>query len=135
MFEIYIQLDILHEFQPSRWHQQLVLISLDRLAYGIFNIISLHCAFEYVDRNRRQIAEKWTLETFITHFDSDARVYDEFYAKIKEFNPSIKAQKILQKYLKSSIANEIFGDVGFYRMQHKDDKMILKVLELENQQE
>ena len=34
-----------------------------------------------------------------------------------------------------SIANEIFGDVGFYRIQHKDDKMIQKVLELETNQE
>jgi carboxyl-terminal processing protease len=114
-----------------------VFVPIDTTSYmnNFYFIAITNFAFEYVDRNRRQIAEKWTLETFITHFDSDARVYDEFYAKIKEFNPSIKAQKILQKYLKSSIANEIFGDVGFYRMQHKDDKMILKVLELENQQE
>ena len=114
-----------------------VFVPIDTTSYmnNFYFIAITNFAFEYVDRNRRQIAEKWTLETFITHFDSDARVYDEFYAKIKEFNPSIKAQKILQKNLKSSIANEIFGDVGFYRMQHKDDKMILKVLELENQQE
>ena len=114
-----------------------VFVPIDTTSYmnNFYFIAITNFAFEYVDRNRRQIAEKWTLETFISDFDSDARVYDKFYAKIKEFNPSIKTQKILQKYLKSSIANEIFGDVGFYRMQHKNDKMILKVLELENQQE
>jgi carboxyl-terminal processing protease len=92
-------------------------------------------SFEYVDRNRKEITEQWPLDVFIANFDSDELVFDEFYANIKEFEPSLKTKEIIQKYLKSSIANEIFGDVGFYRMQHKEDKMILKVLELENQQE
>ena len=29
----------------------------------------------------------------------------------------------------------LFGDVGFYRIIHKDDKMLQKVLELESKQE
>jgi carboxyl-terminal processing protease len=91
--------------------------------------------FEYVDKNRKEISRKWTLNSFVADFDKDAQVFGEFYSKIKAYKPSIRTKEIIKKYLKSAIANEIFGDVGFYRVQHKDDKMIQKVLELESKKE
>ena len=92
-------------------------------------------AFDYVDGNRKEIEKKWTIDSFVDNFDENEEIYDAFYATIKEYKPSFKTNETLKKYLKSSIANEIFGDVGFYRIQHKDDKMIQKVLELESKQE
>ncbi|WP_397444695.1 S41 family peptidase [Polaribacter sp. R77954] len=47
----------------------------------------------------------------------------------------IKKKKSLQRYLNASIANVLFGDVGFYRIMHQDDKMLQKVLELESKEE
>jgi carboxyl-terminal processing protease len=114
-----------------------VFVAIDTTSYlnnFYFRAIN-NFAFNYVDGNRKEIAKNWTLDSFVENFDKDEQVFDEFYSKIKEYKPSIKTKFIIKKYLKSSIANEIFGDVGFYRIQHKDDKMIQKVLELETNQE
>lgn len=47
----------------------------------------------------------------------------------------LRKKNSLQRYLKASIANTLFGDVGFYRIIHKEDKMLQKVLELESKDE
>ena len=47
----------------------------------------------------------------------------------------LKKKKSLKKYLNASIANVLFGDIGFYRIMHQDDKMLQKVLELESKEE
>jgi len=114
-----------------------VFVGIDTTAYlnNFYFIAISNFAFEYVDTHRTKIAKKWTLDNFITDFDTNELVFDEFYTKIKEFNPSIKTKETIKKSLKSAIANEIFGDIGFYRIQHQSDKMIQKVLELENHQE
>ncbi len=88
-------------------------------------------AFDYVDSKRKSITEKWGLDDFIAEFDKDNIVFDEYLSKVKDGNFSYRTKKTIQKYLKASIANELFGDVGFYRVMHKDDKMLQKVLELE----
>ena len=92
-------------------------------------------AINYVDSNRKKITQKWNLDLYINDFDTDEKVFRKFYSKIKEFKPSVQTKTIIKKYLKLSIANEIFGDEGFYKFQHIDDKMIQKVLELETNQE
>ena len=88
-------------------------------------------AFDYVDSNRKALSNTWTVDNFIADFDKDETVFNQYYKKIKEYKPSFKTQKNIQKYLKATIANELFGDVGFYRIVHQDDKMLQKVLELE----
>lgn len=47
----------------------------------------------------------------------------------------LKKKKSLKKYLNAAIANVLFGDIGFYRIMHQDDKMLQKVLELESKEE
>ncbi len=112
-----------------------VFVPIDTTSYMsnfYFNSVNNY-AFNYVDNNRKEL-EKWTIKTFISNFDKDEKVLDDYLSSIKDkVKPSFKTQKSLKKYLKASIANTLFGDVGFYRIIHQDDKMLQKVLELEKQ--
>jgi carboxyl-terminal processing protease len=92
-------------------------------------------AFDYVDNNRKEL-EKWNIDTFIQSFDKDETVYNAFLIAIKMSNkPSSEEKESMKHYLNASIANLLFGDLGFYRIMQKEDKMLLKVLELESIQE
>ncbi|MBL4605765.1 MAG: S41 family peptidase [Flavobacteriaceae bacterium] len=92
-------------------------------------------AFDYVDNNRKEITNKWTLDSFIENFDADEKVFDAYLAKIENVKPSYKTKVTLLRYIKASIANELFGDVGFYRIIHTNDKMLQRVLELDTSKE
>jgi carboxyl-terminal processing protease len=99
-----------------------------------FNTIN-NFAFDYVDENRKELND-WTIDTFVTEFDSNNEVYENYLASIKDkVTPSFRTEKTIKPYLKASIANVLFGDVGFYRIMHKDDQMLQKVLELESKKE
>ncbi|WP_299058905.1 S41 family peptidase [uncultured Polaribacter sp.] len=90
-------------------------------------------AFNYVDNNRKSL-QKWTINTFVDAFDADEKILDTFLFDIKDApKPKAKTKLSVKKYLKASIANTLFGDVGFYRIMHQDDKMLQKVLELESE--
>ncbi len=114
-----------------------VFVAVDTTSYMsnfYFNTIN-NFAFEYVDNNRKKL-EKWTIATYINGFDKDEKIFDTYLSKIKDkITPSFRAKQSIKKYLKASIANVLFGDVGFYRIIHQDDKMLQKVLELESKQE
>ena len=90
-------------------------------------------AFDYVDKNRKQITQKWTLNNFVENFDADDAIFQSYLSRIKELNHTVSYRTVetLRRYLKASIANELFGDVGFYRIIHKSDQMLQKVLELD----
>ncbi|PWG06000.1 S41 family peptidase [Polaribacter aquimarinus] len=114
-----------------------VFVAIDTTSYMsnfYFNTIN-NFAFDYVDNNRTKL-KKWTVETFISSFDKDEKVLDNYLSSIKDkIKPSFKTKKSIKRYLKASIANTLFGDVGFYRIIHQDDKMLQKVLELESKEE
>ncbi|MGJ8759016.1 MAG: S41 family peptidase [Polaribacter sp.] len=112
-----------------------VFVPIDTTSYMngyYFNTIN-DFAFDYVDNNRKKL-QKWTIDTFITDFDKEGTVFNSYLSDIKDaYKPSLTTKTSLEKYLKASIANTLFGDVGFYRIMHQDDKMIQKVLELESE--
>jgi carboxyl-terminal processing protease len=112
-----------------------VFVAIDTTSYMssfYFNSIN-NFAFEYVDAKRLAL-KKWNMDDFILNFDKDERVFDRYLAEIKDLpKPFFKTKESIRKYLKASIANVLFGDVGFYRILHLDDKMLQKVLELELQ--
>lgn len=114
-----------------------VFVAIDTTSYMTnyyFNTIN-NFAFNYVDNNRKEL-QKWTVDTFITDFDTDETIFDRYLSEIKDtIKPSFKAKQSIKKYLKAAIANALFGDVGFYRLMHQDDKMLQKVLELESNNE
>lgn len=110
-----------------------VFVALDTTSYlpsFHFNRIN-NFAFDYVDTNRKEL-EKWKLNDFVNNFDADGLILDTYVSEIKAFpKPSDETKQKLKKYLNAAIANVLFGDVGFYRIIHKEDKMLQKVLELE----
>jgi carboxyl-terminal processing protease len=88
-------------------------------------------AFDYVDTNRKQL-KKWTVDSFIAGFDLNEVVLDRCLSKMNDrTDPSLNTRESIKKYLKAAVANVLFGDLGFYKIMHQDDKMLLKVLELE----
>ena len=112
-----------------------VFVAVDTTAYlSNFYFRSINnFSFDYVDENRKEITKKWTLETFIKNFDTNEEILDDYFFTIKEFNnPSFTTKEKIRKYLKASIANDLFGDVGFYRIIHQEDKMLQRVLELDS---
>ena len=111
-----------------------VFVAIDTTSYLTnFNFYSINnFAFDYVDANRKEL-EKWTVDTFVADFDKDEKVYDLFLKEIaQKEEPALKAKESIKRYLYASMANVLFGDIGFYRIMHQEDKMILKVLQLEN---
>jgi carboxyl-terminal processing protease len=114
-----------------------VFVPIDTTSYMsnfYFNTIN-NFAFEYVDTNRKKL-EKWNINSFISNFDTNEKVFDRYFSEIKgKIKTSFRAKLGIKKYLKASIANVLFGDVGFYRIIHQEDKMLQKVLELESSNE
>jgi carboxyl-terminal processing protease len=85
--------------------------------------------FNYIDTNRGKFINM-TLTSFLNHFDEDNLVFNQFLSKFK------KQPKDLSKtryYFKAFFARELFDENGFYQVLNIEDKMIQKVLELENQ--
>ena len=114
-----------------------VFVAIDTTSYMssfYFNSVN-NFAFDYVDGKRKELSN-WNINDFVNDFDTDEIVLDSYLSKIKDrITPSFKTKESIKKYLYASIANVLFGDVGFYRIIHKDDKMLQKVLELETNQE
>jgi len=112
-----------------------VFVAIDTTSYMsnfYFNTVN-NFAFDYVDNNRKKL-QNWNVDSFVNDFDKDETVLDDYLSSIKDrAKPSYNTKKSLKKYLKASIANVLFGDVGFYRIIHQDDKMLQKVLELEKE--
>ncbi|WP_405610756.1 S41 family peptidase [Polaribacter sp. Asnod1-A03] len=114
-----------------------VFVAIDTTSYMssyYFNSIN-NFAFDFVDNKRKELS-KWSIDNFVTDFDTDNTVFNSYLSSIKDRrNPSFKTKESIKKYLKASIANVLFGDVGFYRIIQLDDKMLQKVLELESKKE
>lgn len=114
-----------------------VFVPIDTTAYlnnFYFRTIN-NFAFDYVDNDRKNLLQKWSLDAFIASFDKDEAVSDAYFSKVMDGEPSFKTKQTIKRYLKASIANELFGDIGFNRIIHQEDKMLQKVLELESTQE
>jgi len=114
-----------------------VFVAIDTTSYlsGFYYNSLNDFAFDYADANRKKL-EKWSLNNFIKNFDKENSVLKTYLKSIIESSkPSLKTQKNIEKYLKASIANVLYGDLGFYKIIHQDDKMLQKVLELETKKE
>ena len=110
-----------------------VFVAVDTTAYlptYYFNTIN-NFAFNYVDNQRKKLTAQWEVNDFVTNFDLNGDVFEAYMSKMRDTTLSNKTKITLKKYLKASIANELFGDMGFYKIMQKEDNMIQKVLELQ----
>ncbi|WP_347172710.1 S41 family peptidase [Polaribacter uvawellassae] len=121
-----------------------VFVAVDTTSYlntFYFNTIQ-NFAFDLVDVNRKELSKN-SLDSFIKNYDIN-KPYNEYLESInttlkdsrrryaKRFKPSKKIEQTIKEYLKATIASQIYGDDGFYRVIQSDDKMLQKVLELES---
>lgn len=112
-----------------------IFVPVDTTAYMnsyYFNTIN-EFAFNYVDTHRKELS-KQSIAIFTAEFDKNEAVFKTYLSEIeKGINPSEIEKENIKKYLYASIANALFGDIGFYRIMHKEDTMLLKVLGLEEE--
>ncbi len=121
-----------------------VFVAVDTTSYlnnFYFNTIQ-NFAFDLVDNNRREFS-KVSINDFISSYDID-KAYNSYLKQINNrltdtrrrlnsrHRPSEKSKAFIKQYLKATIASQVYGDEGFYRIIQSDDKMLLKVLELES---
>lgn len=89
-------------------------------------------SFEYVDENRTALQNK-SLEEFIATFDDNDEIFEEYLEKL-DVNILISntTKNTIKRYIKVSIAQELFGEEGFHKVLQQKDKMLEKIFELEN---
>ena len=120
-----------------------VFVAVDTTSYlnnFYFNTIQ-NFAFDWVDNNRKKLSAN-SLDNYIKKYDIN-KAYNAYLKNInttlkdsrrsykQRIQPSKKVEQTIKEYLKASIASQIYGDDGFYRVIQADDKMLQKVLELE----
>lgn len=86
--------------------------------------------FNYIDNHRDEF-ENMPLSYFLDDFDSDKKIYNNYLQKTYN-QKKIKHENQVRLYLKAFFARELYDENGFYQVMNKKDKMIQKVLELEN---
>jgi len=87
--------------------------------------------FKYVDNNREEL-NKWDLKSFVTNFDKDNKIVDDYIDNLDLNSPVFpKEKENLKLYLNAFVARSLFEDTGYFMIRHKQDNMIIKVLELE----
>ncbi len=90
-------------------------------------------SFEYIDAHRESL-KKWTLENFISDFDAEEKITNNYIKQLDIDDTFISNHKknIIKEALKASIAQGLFDENGFYQIINKQDKMLEKVLDIEN---
>ncbi len=111
-----------------------VFVPIDTTSYVtrfLFNMLNEY-TFEYVDNNRKKL-DSLSLDEFLSNFDKDKKIANTFFQEVKGLNLSSRNKKRLTRNMKALIARDLFSNLGMYKVYQSEDKMIQKVLELENQ--
>lgn len=91
--------------------------------------------FEYLERNRAAY-QTMTPETFFNEFEVTEEILNEFavYSDLRQNSSDVKKlQEKLKKYIKATLAQQLFGEDYYEKIVNADDQMILKALELEEE--
>lgn len=86
--------------------------------------------FRYVDANRFDL-EQWDLDAFNKMYVLPADMKQTYKSDNDLNNLSKTQEELLDRYLKALVAEQLFDDLGYYRIEAPHDPMIKKVLELE----
>lgn len=114
-----------------------VFVPLDTTnVFGNFHFTTMRdFVFNYVDNNRIDF-ENTSISTFMEDFDKDQKISKLYISEIKTlFHYKGKQESQIKHYLKAMFARELFDNYGFYQVLNTQDKVIDKVLELENFEE
>ncbi len=87
--------------------------------------------FNYIDNHRDEF-ENLTIDEFMKTFDLDNKISQLYIDEIKKsFHYKNKNNSQIKHFLKAMFARELFNNNGFYQVLNTNDKVIKKVLELE----
>ena len=87
--------------------------------------------FSYIDNHRGELSQ-WELDDFVENFDKDDKILNLYIDELDlNFPVAPNSRKNLKRYFNAIIARDLFGKRGFNMIFLKKDNMILKVLELE----
>ncbi len=112
-----------------------IFVGIDTTAY--FNGIDFEAinnfVFDYAIDDHKEQVNEWTFDEFKSNFDKDEVIINQYFSTInKKDSLNFPYTKL---YLKALFARILFGDNAFYEMLNEKDKMLEKVLALENQAE
>ena len=92
-------------------------------------------AFEYADKNRRELKKYTNSKTFINQFKITTAIFDEFYEYCKKQSIELgslnkqQSNVALEPYLKALIGKNAFDKDAYYPIINKNDKCIIKAIE------
>ncbi len=107
----------------------------DVASTGIFSTYSLN----YVDKHRDEFNKKYeNVEQFITGFQTDKKLMDEFFAEAMKENKDLKMNEeqykisgdLMRLRLKATIAQDLFGLEAFYKIYNAKNEILQRAIEL-----
>ena len=93
--------------------------------------------FEYLDKNRNRFFA-YNQEQFIDEVELDDRLVEDFieYATARRVVMNFgKYGEILKKYMKATIAEQLYGSNAYEQILDDDDEMIRKIIEISTENE
>lgn len=114
-----------------------VFVAIDTTAYlPRFHFNTMRdFTFDYIDNNRKEL-ETYKKEDFLSDFDNDNIIIDAYQDYLKNVvgtSKKIKERKYVKFYLKSLFAQSLYDDNAFYSILNQNDKMLERVLLLNQQ--
>jgi len=94
--------------------------------YGNIN----NFVFDFIDKDRKKYSNL-TWEDFDKSIDFDTALSEYIQSNSSDYHKKISKSAPMKIFIKALFARELFGDTGYFRVYEKKDKMLLKVLELE----
>lgn len=93
-------------------------------------------AFEYTDKNRDKLKKFGNARNYIEQFEVTQLLLNEFYAYCAKQNLKFengnkeKTSEVVKPYLKAFIGRDLFDKEAYYPIINKDDRCILKAIEV-----
>lgn len=97
--------------------------------YGLYKNINSF-VYTYIENHSEEL-EKWKLNNEITQIDEDEKILNIYLKNNKIQTLSTREKKRLHTFLKALLAQNLINETAYYKIIHQKDKMIQKVLELE----
>lgn len=88
--------------------------------------------YKYVESHSKEL-EKWKYNNDITQIDKDKKILNLYLKEQKMKQLSKKEEKQIHSFLKALLGQNLVDDAAYYKIIHQKDKMIQKVLELEQE--
>lgn len=90
--------------------------------------------FQYFDQHINEF-DGWTFEKFMTDFDRDDHIFDEYMSEIPtEFQSfGIEEKQNFKLYLKALFAQQAFDMNAYFQIVNQQDMMLKKVIELNDE--